>query len=177
MLRRTRIRERVYFEWMRIIACGLVIFNHLNGYTLYMISTGVKQGFYMCLTMITRINVPLFFMIFGALLLRKTEDFTTVIKKRTCRFCLVIFIFELGLYVEYYLNVLRKGWGSDFAIKQFVREVFAGQVSGIILVFVFLSGISFHASTGTKDSKRNEKARFLYAIDFTIFVVFFVNGR
>ena len=45
------MNKKVYFEMMRIIACGLVIFNHLNGYSLYGGSHGGKQFFYMCLTM------------------------------------------------------------------------------------------------------------------------------
>lgn len=53
-------KKKIYFEWIRIIACGLVIFNHLDGFSLYMISSGAKQSFYMCLAVITKINVPLF---------------------------------------------------------------------------------------------------------------------
>ena len=52
--------KKAYFEMMRVMACALVIFNHLPGYMLYSISKGEKQFFYMCLTMVTRINVPLF---------------------------------------------------------------------------------------------------------------------
>ena len=61
--------KKPYFEYMRIVAIALVIFNHLPGYNLYTISTGYKQAIYMTITMITRINVPLFLMISGALLL------------------------------------------------------------------------------------------------------------
>ena len=74
--------KKIYFELMRVIAVGLVIFNHIDGYTLYQVSSGSAQWFYMFLTMITRINVPLFFMISGALLLRKQEEFPLVLKKR-----------------------------------------------------------------------------------------------
>ena len=64
-------QKKIYFEWMRILACGLVIFNHLEGYTLYKSSIGIKQGLYMLLTMITRINVPLFFYDFRNLTIKK----------------------------------------------------------------------------------------------------------
>ena len=79
--------KKVYFELIRIIAIGLVLFNHLSGYTLYQISSGPKQWVYMFFTMVTRINVPLFLMISGALLLRKDEEYPIVIKKG----CLVFF--------------------------------------------------------------------------------------
>ena len=36
-------KKQVYYELMRIIAVVLVIYNHLDGYTLYMVSSGVKQ--------------------------------------------------------------------------------------------------------------------------------------
>lgn len=82
MERSTRI---VYLEYMRIVACALVIFNHSPGYTLYSVSSGIRQVFYMTLTMITRINVPLFFMVSGVLLLGKKESWRQLFKKRIIR--------------------------------------------------------------------------------------------
>lgn len=122
--------KKIYFEWMRIIACGLVIFNHLAGYTLYMHSTGVKQAFYMTLTMITRINVPLFFMISGALLLRKEEDFKYIIQKRTSRILEVTFLFEVGLFVLFGLKAIHHGEVYDWSIMSFLRGFFSGGISG-----------------------------------------------
>ena len=58
-----------YYDVMRIIAIFLVVFNHLRGYSLYSISSGWKQWIYFFMTMITRINVPLFLMVSGALIL------------------------------------------------------------------------------------------------------------
>lgn len=88
--------KRVYYEWMRLIACFFVIFNHLKGYVLFRNASGAKQLFYMSLSVITKINVPLFFMVSGALLLEKQEDIFTVLKKRVSRICLVILLFFSG---------------------------------------------------------------------------------
>ncbi|MDE6212988.1 MAG: acyltransferase, partial [Lachnospiraceae bacterium] len=74
--------KKVYYEWIRLIACFFVIFNHLKGYVLFMNASGIKQAFYMVLSAITKINVPLFFMVSGALLLEKQENIVTVLKKR-----------------------------------------------------------------------------------------------
>lgn len=52
--------KKTYYEWIRLIACFFVIFNHLKGYVLFMNASGVKQLFYMLLSVITKINVPLF---------------------------------------------------------------------------------------------------------------------
>ena len=58
-------RKKVYIELIRVLAFVLVMYNHLPGYTMYMYTKGVKQFVYMYISMITRINVPLFFMISG----------------------------------------------------------------------------------------------------------------
>ena len=87
--------KKIYIEMIRIIACSLVIFNHLRGYDLYTISSGIKQFFYMSLTMITRIHVPLFFMISGSLLLNRNDDIGGVLKKRVVRIVIVVMFFDV----------------------------------------------------------------------------------
>ncbi len=126
----TNVSKRTYFEIMRVIACGLVIFNHLSGYMLYSISSGRKQFFYMCLTMITRINVPLFFMISGALLFQKNEDFILVLKKRFSRIIGLLFLFDMILIaIQKYLSVTT---GSEFSmtIKDFILGVLKNTIPG-----------------------------------------------
>ena len=65
--------KKVYYEWLRCIACFMVIFNHLKGYRLFMDASGIKQICYIILSVLTKINVPVFFMVSGALLLEKQE--------------------------------------------------------------------------------------------------------
>lgn len=117
--------KKVYYEWIRLIACFFVIFNHLKGYVLFMNSSGIKQAFYMVISIITKINVPLFFMVSGALLLEKQDDIATVLKKRVSRICLVILIFELGIYTECRLYAMAQGRDYEFTVKRFVYGVFA----------------------------------------------------
>ena len=105
---------------MRVIACALVIFNHLPGYMLYSMTGGGKQFFYMCLTMITRINVPLFFMISGALLFRKDEDLITVFRKRILRIAGILILFELAIVaIQMYLSVTA-GTGFEISVCSFL---------------------------------------------------------
>lgn len=122
--------RKIYFDIMRIIAIFFVIFNHLPGYTLYQISSGYKQWIYMLITMITRINVPLFFMVSGALLLGRDENWQTILQKRIGRFLLVIFIFEFGLYLEYALISWYRNGELIFSLKTFILSMFAGNLSG-----------------------------------------------
>lgn len=107
---------------------ALVIFNHTSGYTLYQYTTGLQQVLYMILTMITRINVPLFFMISGALLLTKEEDYRTVIKKRISRFILLILTFEAGLVAFEGFKSFIKGNGFAFNIVDFILQAFSGKI-------------------------------------------------
>ncbi len=116
--------KRVYYEWIRLTACFFVIFNHLKGYVLFQNASGAKQLFYMVLSVITKINVPLFFMVSGALLLGKREDIFTVLKKRVSRICLVILLFSLGIYTECRLYALAQGRDYEFTVKRFLYGVF-----------------------------------------------------
>ncbi len=136
-------QKKIYFEWMRILACGLVIFNHLEGYTLYKSSIGMKQGLYMLLTMITRINVPLFFMISGALLLKKEEDIITVIKKRVSRTCVIIFVFELGIYIEYHVYGLFHGECYGLSANYFIYKLLSEGLAGTGAYWYLYSYLGF----------------------------------
>lgn len=119
-----RKTKTVYYEWIRLIACFFVIFNHLKGYVLFINASGIKQIFYMVISVITKINVPLFFMVSGALLLDRQENILTVLKKRISRMVLVILIFELGIYIECMLYALAQGRDYEFTLKRFVYGVF-----------------------------------------------------
>lgn len=121
--------KKVYFEIIRVIAVLLVIFNHTSGYGLYMISSGVKQQLYMFITMITRINVPLFFMISGALLLSRQEEFSIVLKKRISRICLIIVIFTFGLYVTSIIENVNLGQDYIFSASEFVYGLVGGSIT------------------------------------------------
>ena len=107
---------------MRIIACFLVIFNHLPGYTLYQTATNLpKIWLCMLLTMVTRINVPLFLMISGALLLGKEgEHYSTIFTKRIARICCVILLFTGLLYIISKWNSL-----DQLSLWQYLRYVLA----------------------------------------------------
>lgn len=113
-----------YFDIMRILAIFLVVFNHLPGYALYQISNEYMVWPYMFITMFTRINVPLFFMISGALLLSREENYKTLFLKRILRFIIVIFVFELILYCEYGNN------GYNMSILDFFRGMLSGTIYG-----------------------------------------------
>lgn len=81
--------------------------------------------------MITKINVPIFFMITGTLLLGKEEDFKTVISKRISRFLLVILIFVGGLYVITYIQSVMAGESLEKPLYNFTMGILNNNVCGI----------------------------------------------
>lgn len=111
--------KKVYFEMMRIIACELVIFNHLPGFMLYSVSGGGKQFLYMCLAMITRISVPLFFMVSGALLFTKTETWSHVFKKRFMRIVFLLLIVNFILMSLGKVDSIIDGTEYEFTLLKY----------------------------------------------------------
>lgn len=76
----------------------------------------------MCLTMITRINVPLFFMISGALLFQKDEDFLCVLRKRFARIVVLLLVFDLMLVLITKINSLLSSSEYNISIIDLLVE-------------------------------------------------------
>ena len=90
-------RDRVYIEALRILATGCVIFNHLPAIVLFTDAEGIVQTFYLAITILIKISVPVFFMISGALLLgRKEESYKDVFKKKFMRILITMIILPIA---------------------------------------------------------------------------------
>ena len=122
--------RRVYFEIMRVLACALVIFNHLPVYDHFADVECESRTLFMTLTMITRINVPVFFMVSGALLLQKDEDFTAVFKKRFLRIIGLLAVFYLINIAALQYNSFLKGSYYDISAKQFLLGFIRKELPG-----------------------------------------------
>lgn len=122
--------RKEYLDIMRVLAIILVIFNHLPGYFLYQETSGISQAIYMCLSMITRVNVPLFLMISGALLLGKSESFGEVFKKRISRILIVLVSFSLLTYIVYFLCDILQGKDGQLSIVKFLIGLMQNSLDG-----------------------------------------------
>ena len=98
-MRNREKKRKAYLEVMRVLAVILVVYNHLPAYTLYMYSSGAKQIVTMLLAVITRINVPIFLMISGALLLDREEDFVQVCRRRITRIVVALVLAQSLLFL------------------------------------------------------------------------------
>ena len=97
----------------------------------------------MCLTMLTRINVPIFFMISGALLLKKEENMTFVLRKRVFRIAGTLFLFDGVYIVVCKLVSIKQGWNMDISMGEYC-----------LLVYVCIYGFSFMSSIYAEDGKK-----------------------
>lgn len=141
-------QRKTYLDLLRIVAILLVIFNHMPGYSEYYYHTDLKFGIYVIPAIITRINVPLFWMISGALLLRKTESLSQVFQHRISRIALTIFLSGGILY-------LLKNF-STLNITDFIQKLLSNGIEesywflytylGILFLLPYLQRIAQHFS-------------------------------
>lgn len=122
-------RGKVYLEILRIVAVILVIYNHLSACTLYMDSSGAKYLITLLLAVITRINVPVFLMISGALLLDREDDFVKVCKKRIPRIAIALVSAQSVLFL---CRMLRAGFAGN-SFEEGAVDLLRGIVSGNLL--------------------------------------------
>ena len=123
--------RKLHIDILRILAALLVIYNHTTGYHYYLSQyAGVREtGVYIILSVITKIAVPTFFMISGALLLGKEESYTTLFTKRIARFAIVLLCTSAVFYAVYNMRSL--------GVKNFIHTIsigdfFAAVISGTI---------------------------------------------
>lgn len=109
------------YDVMRIVAILLVLYNHLPGYHLFYNGEGAALVGGMAMSVLTRIGVPLFAMVSGALLLGRNETYADLWRKRIWRMLLVIVVFEALLYVEFHYT--RQ---YPISLSDFIYGVFGG---------------------------------------------------
>ena len=115
-----------YLEIIRILAIGLVIFNHLPGYYAYMLPHPKFLEFgYIAITMITRINVPLFLMISGVTLLGKKDS----LQKQFSRIFRILALMIVLSLLMYTLIILQNGGAEGFWIKNYIYDFLSGKIA------------------------------------------------
>lgn len=122
-------RELLHIECMRILAAFFVIFNHTegNGYFLF---AGCPRGslsywLYMSISVFCKISVPLFFMIAGALLLRKEVSLQKIWREKIVRMVLALCIFSLVSYIG--MGILVPD--SKLSVADFLKKLYVEQIN------------------------------------------------
>lgn len=123
---------------MRILAIFLVLMNHQPAYKLYYHESSFCEILTLIEAIIIRINVPLFAMISGALLLGREECLGTVWKKRISRILWVILLFSGLLYLE--LGWLRN---RNVTPDEFLYGLFAGNLKNLTSYWFLYAYLGF----------------------------------
>lgn len=143
--------HKSYIDFLRIMAAVLVIYNHTAGYHMFLYDVNSTAELVLCISgsVLTIIDVPVFFMLSGALLLGREETFGKIFKDRIFRFAGVI---GAASVVRYTAQVLKDGW--SFSIKELIYKIITGQVTeeywflytyiGFLLILPFLRKIAKH---------------------------------
>lgn len=97
----------LHIDFLRILCIFLVMFTHTStsGFSLYLNKINSNWfPLYIIIPFWIKTAVPIFFMISGALLLKKEEPLSVIFKKRIWRFAQVLIIFSFINYLYNYRN-------------------------------------------------------------------------
>ena len=151
-------KKIIYVEILRIIAILFVIFNHTgdDGFTLFAGYYGTGSlcyWFFMMISIIIRVNVPLFLMISGMLLLGKDETISYIWKKRIPFYAVALAVFS---FINYFRSV---GYNiSSFSLFDFAKKLYTGSIAMpywyIYLYIAFLIALPFLRSVAKELSEK-----------------------
>lgn len=121
------MKKKLHLELIRFIAICLVVFNHTDGYYDFFATTGNPATYIVSLffTVLARINVPLFYMVSGALLIKKEEGIKDLYRKRVGRIAFLLVLFSGIQYICAGLAGKIEGGGS---FSDFLRVLYSGNV-------------------------------------------------
>ena len=135
-------KREVYLDILRIIACGFVIFNHCEGFELYKASSAFKP-IHLLFSIFASCAVPIFFMISGALLLKKQEDYKTVFKKRIKKIALALISVELLMYILNFLKATIKNENYVIGVLDFIIRALKLDMPGVVPYWFLFSYLGF----------------------------------
>lgn len=135
MLKERNNTKLIYIEAMRIIACFFVIYNHSSAYHEFLNPgnmQSVRRFAYMLVSAVTKFSVPLFFMISGALLLKKSESIKEVLHKRLPKILIAILFVDSVIYGIICLAEMRSGNRHGISLEFFIRGMLNNDLPGTV---------------------------------------------
>lgn len=114
-------KKIIYYDILKILACFTVIINHTGGLMILDNPQRYQIIFYLSFFHFSKIGVPLFIMVSGALLLGRDDDPKRLYLKRIPRILLVLIVFST------YVFVARNGI-SPSLLPTYIKTLLAGPV-------------------------------------------------
>ena len=161
-----RAARLIHIDLLRLLAIFLVIFNHTGnrGYILFADRYGTLVYFpYMLLSIFCKIAVPIFFMISGALLLKKDESFKQLFTKRILRMVIVLFMISIPYYIWLHPS-------DGMSISNFFSCIYGSSTSGTLWYLYSYIGLLLILPFLRKMVKNMNEKDFIYL--FTGYLVF-----
>lgn len=153
--------KKIHLEFLRILGIILVIFNHTgsHGFFLYAISEfSPFYSFYFFCSIACKVAVPLFWMISGALLIKKEESLSTLYKKRILKIVLVLIVFS---FIQYLFFVFENE-ARTFYIRDFLKTLYSGQLAMAYWYIYAYIGVLLVLPFVRKMAKNMERKEYLY---------------
>lgn len=122
----TTLNKKTHIEILRIIAIILVVLNHSDlYYTFYANTTNtITFGGSLLISSVCKMNVPLFMMITGALLIPKEESVKVIFRRRISRMVIVTICCSFLMYL-----LQCFAWEQNvFSISEFVHKVLTNDI-------------------------------------------------
>ena len=144
------IHKKLHIEWIRIIAIIMVVLNHSDLFYTHYTNAQNKITFSISLLIsaICKINVPLFIMITGALLIPKEEIWRDILKKRVVKMLIVLILFS-GMMYSLQCFVWKQ---NVFSVSEFIKKLITNDIQisywylyeyiGILLMIPFIGRIA-----------------------------------
>lgn len=122
-------RKILHIEFLRILAILLVMFNHTGERGFFLFARYQESSFfpfYIFISILCKIAVPIFFMISGALLLDKRESIAEVCKKRVFRYLILLIVISGCYYV--YDWYCRPWLGGSLKLGDFWKHLYTNDI-------------------------------------------------
>lgn len=118
--------KKTHIEILRTVAIILVLLNHSDLYYTFYTNTAnvITYGASLLISSVCKMNVPIFMMITGALLIPKAESVKTIFRKRLPRMLTVLICCSLSMYL-----LQCFAWKqSVFSIGEFAKKVLTNDI-------------------------------------------------
>ncbi|MDD3410383.1 MAG: acyltransferase [Eubacteriales bacterium] len=133
-------KHYAYMDFLRVLACFLVIVNHTNS-RVFQHSTPEELTWFcsMAWYYVCKVAVPLFLMITGACLLPKQDSY----RRTMGRFGRIVLVTVLFSYLYYVVDGFTRNrvWQQALAPMAFLRAVWAGSLSDGLWYLYFYAGL------------------------------------
>lgn len=164
--------KKIHIEILRIIAIVLVLFHHTHwkGFMLFLKRDGFTGMIYLFASILCEVAVPIFFMISGALLLKKEESIKEILLKRVLKFIVILFAITT-IYHFYDVKFNNRSVGNfQTVVNSFMKNSASGALWYMYSYIAMMIMLPFFRNM----VKNTNVKQYIYLIILNLFFVGFL---